>query len=84
MYQANGCSIPGMSNQMFEALNDEISNLFERKYFMEWINVKSTKFRERDLPLLGAKYKLPPSTVIPTSKYVAENTQFTGNRVPSY
>ena len=53
------------------------------KYFHEWINVKSTKFRGRDLPLLGAKYKLAPSTVIPTSKYVAENTQFTGNCVPS-
>ena len=38
--------------------------------------------RERDLPLLGAKYKLAPSTVIPTSKYLAENTQFTASYAP--
>ena len=39
--------------------------------------------RERDLPLLGAKYKLAPSTVIPTSKYLAENPPFTASYAPS-
>ena len=71
---------------MFESSNDEIPNLC--KYFHELserINLKSRESseKERDLPLLGAKYKLAPSTVIPTSKYVAENTQFTRNCVPS-
>ena len=71
---------------MFESSNDEIPNLC--KYFHELserINLKSRESseKERDLPLLGAKYKLAPSTVIPTSKYVAENTQFTGSCVYS-